>query len=87
MSLSKWPEPRSTMATCSIKLQIFKKLPGTELPSGMAVLPEQILVAELVGVTRNLMKRLEGIHYMYCHYNLSLDKVTSAGSVTVPERP
>ena len=56
MSLSKWPEPRSTMATCSIKLQLFKKLPGTELPSGMAVLPEQILVAELVEVTRNLMK-------------------------------
>lgn len=56
MSLSKWPEPRSTMATYSVKLQIFKKLPGTELPSGMAVLPEQILVAELVKVTRNLMK-------------------------------
>ena len=56
MSLSKWPEPRSTMVTSSIKLQIFKKLPGAELPSGMAVLPEQILVAELVEVTMNLMK-------------------------------
>lgn len=48
----------------------FKKLPGTELPSGMAVLPEQILVAELVEVTQELNEVTQELNEVTGRYSL-----------------